>query len=332
MPLLLSAVYAVTGRNFTAWRVVNCGIMAGRRDNGGGDRRPVCRHPGCDPDGSHSFAEPGADALLRHVHDRAAGDVDAHSLPPGRGSGTPAQGGRSRTGHRRGRCAGRPSRCAHLIRSHHPCPVDSAGQGSVVRFEVCLEAKSDLSCSGDPRDQPWWIRNIVVHDAFMPLGTQGGVNLPMGFGPRAFRTQGIWASNPGDGWPEIAALNLDIVTSEVMLAQYRQTLALNWMKENPALVVHLMRLHVGQELKPGRRLLFANWLLPGAGTVGARLLEVSRSVGDGADGMREHSQRRDDLQRGRAVHGSASAAARGPYRAGALVYVPRQAVALLRRT
>ena len=58
---------------------------------------------------------------------------------------------------------------------------------------------------------PWWIRNIVVLDAFMPLGTQGGINLPMGFGPRALRSQGVWASNPGDGWPEIAALKLDIV-------------------------------------------------------------------------------------------------------------------------
>jgi hypothetical protein len=29
MPYLLSAVYAIAGRNFTAWRIVNCGITAG---------------------------------------------------------------------------------------------------------------------------------------------------------------------------------------------------------------------------------------------------------------------------------------------------------------
>jgi hypothetical protein len=110
---------------------------------------------------------------------------------------------------------------------------------------------------------PWWIRNIVVLDAFMPLGTQGGINLPMGFGPRALRSQGIWASNPGDGWPEIAAQKLDVVTSEVMLAKHRQTLALNWMMDNPGLVLHLMRLHVSQELKPGRDV-FSRWLLPAA--------------------------------------------------------------------
>jgi hypothetical protein len=117
---------------------------------------------------------------------------------------------------------------------------------------------------------PWWIRNIVVLDAFMPLGTQGGINLPMGFGPRALRHQGIWASNPGDGWPEIAALKLDIVTSEVMLAQHRQRLTLNWMMENPGQVLYLMRLHVTQDLKPGRDF-YSRWLLPAA-AIGAVVL------------------------------------------------------------
>jgi hypothetical protein len=110
---------------------------------------------------------------------------------------------------------------------------------------------------------PWWIRNMVVLDAFMPLGTQGGINLPMGFGPRALRSQGIWASNPADGWPEIAALNLDVVTSEVMLAKHRQELTIKWMLDNPGQVLNLMRLHVIQELKPGRDF-YSRWLLPAA--------------------------------------------------------------------
>jgi hypothetical protein len=108
---------------------------------------------------------------------------------------------------------------------------------------------------------PWFVRNITVTKAFMPLGTQGGINLPMGFGPRAFRSQGIWASNPGDGWPEIAALKLDVVTSEVMLAKHRSRLTISWMMENPVDVLRLMRLHVWQEIRP-RRDTLANWLLP----------------------------------------------------------------------
>ena len=49
---------------------------------------------------------------------------------------------------------------------------------------------------------PWWVRNIAVTGTFMPLGTQGGINLPMGFGPRALKFEGIWRSNTEDGWPK----------------------------------------------------------------------------------------------------------------------------------
>jgi len=111
---------------------------------------------------------------------------------------------------------------------------------------------------------PWWIRNVIVLDAFMPLGTQGGINLPMGFGPRALRFEGVWHSNPEDGWPEIAAQKLDTVTSEVKLAQYRQKLTISWMLDNPRDVVRLMWLHVSQELTPGREF-YTKWLLPLAG-------------------------------------------------------------------
>jgi hypothetical protein len=98
----------------------------------------------------------------------------------------------------------------------------------------------------------------------MPLGTQGGINLPMGFGPRALRFEGVWHSNPEDGWPEISARKLDTVTTEVLLAQYRQRLTINWMWNNPNDVLRLMWMHVSQELKPGREF-YTKWLLPLAG-------------------------------------------------------------------
>ena len=110
---------------------------------------------------------------------------------------------------------------------------------------------------------PWWIRNCVVLDAFMPFGTQGALNLPAGFGPRALRFQGLWMSNPGDGAPEIAALKLDPVASEVRLAQYRSALALRWIREHPLDALRLMGLHVWEEVKP-RRLPYPTgaWLWP----------------------------------------------------------------------
>jgi hypothetical protein len=107
----------------------------------------------------------------------------------------------------------------------------------------------------------------------MPLGTQGGINLPMGFGPRALQSQGMWSSNHGDGWPEIEAQKLDVVTSEVLLAKYRSKLAVNWMLEHPWEVLHLMRLHVWQEIRP-RGDLYSTWLLPAAGVAALVLGKV----------------------------------------------------------
>src|SRR4030095_1571000 len=39
---------------------------------------------------------------------------------------------------------------------------------------------------------PWWVRNCVVLEAFLPFGTQAALNLPAGFGPRALRFTGHW--------------------------------------------------------------------------------------------------------------------------------------------
>jgi hypothetical protein len=110
---------------------------------------------------------------------------------------------------------------------------------------------------------PWWVRNTVVLRAFMPLGTQGALNMPAGFGPRALRFKGVWSSNPGDGAQEIEALNLDPVTTEVRLAQYRAALARRWMREHPQDALRLMGLHVWQEVRP-RKLPYPTgaWLLP----------------------------------------------------------------------
>ena len=48
---------------------------------------------------------------------------------------------------------------------------------------------------------PWWTRNVVVANRFVPLGTQGGFNLPDEYGPAAVRTGGEWdGSGIRDAW------------------------------------------------------------------------------------------------------------------------------------
>jgi hypothetical protein len=262
MPYLLSAVYAVTGRNFTAWRVVNCAITAGAVTTAAIisaqfagipaavitasillQSRELTRYSGM------FMTEPLATLMLAvlawtWVRNAREGWTTGRAIASGIAMG--------------GLLA---ARTIFILTT----PVLLILPGRDLSFGSKLAWKTKAICLvvAIVVISPWWIRNIIVLDAFMPLGTQGGINLPMGFGPRALRHQGIWASNPGDGWPEIAALNLDIVTSEVMLAKHRQRLTINWMVENPGQVLHLMRLHVMQELKPGRDF-YSRWLLPSA--------------------------------------------------------------------
>jgi len=262
MPYLLSAVYALAGRNFTAWRLVNCAITAAAVTTAaiisaqfGGipaalitatillQSRELTRYSGM------FMTEPLATfmlALLAWTFVRNAQDgwTTRRAVLSGVAMG--------------GLLA---ARTIFILST----PILAILPGKDLSFGSRLAWKTKAVCLivAIGVISPWWIRNIVVLDAFMPLGTQGGINLPMGFGPRALRHQGIWASNPGDGWPEIAAQKLDIVTSEVMLAKHRQRLTLNWMRENPGQVLYLMQLHVTQELKPGRDF-YSRWLLPAA--------------------------------------------------------------------
>jgi 4-amino-4-deoxy-L-arabinose transferase-like glycosyltransferase len=271
MPYLLSAVYAVSGRSFTTWRVVNCGVTAGAVTTAAVisahfagipaavltaaillQSRELTRYSGM------FMTEPLAALMLAllawtWVRNAREGWTAGRAVASGIAMG--------------GLLA---ARTIFILTT--PVLLLLPGQDRSFGSKLAWKTKALCLAVAILVISPWWIRNIVVLDAFMPLGTQGGINLPMGFGPRALRHQGIWASNPEDGWPEIAALKLDIVTSEVMLARHRQRLALNWMLANPGQVLHLMQLHVRQELKPGRDF-YSRWLLPSAAVAALILLK-----------------------------------------------------------
>ena len=113
---------------------------------------------------------------------------------------------------------------------------------------------------------PWWARNVLVTGAFLPMGSQGPINLPAGFSDRALENQGRWRSNPDDGAPELIAAGVDpfSLEYEVRLAKHRSSLTTKWMREHPADVIKLMGLHVWQELRPRQGTLFWNLLFPAA--------------------------------------------------------------------
>lgn len=260
MPYLLSAVYAITDRNFTAWRVVNCGIMAGAVTTAAIISAQFAGIP----------AAVIAAAILLQSRELTRYSAMFMTEPLATFMLTllawmwvrnAREGWTTKRATTSGIVMGGLLAARTIFILTTPALLILPGKDLSFGSKLAWKTKAICFAVAIIVISPWWIRNIIVLDAFMPLGTQGGINLPMGFGPRALRSQGVWASNPGDGWPEIAALKLDIVTSEVMLAKHRQRLTLTWMMDNPGQVLHLMWLHVSQDLKPGRDF-SSRWLLP----------------------------------------------------------------------
>jgi hypothetical protein len=260
MPYLLSIVYALTDRSFTAWRVLNCGVMAGAVTAAAAASAQLAGVPA-------ALLTAGVALQSRELTRYSAMFMTEPlatfmaALLAWRWIRNAKDGWTVRNAAASGMVFGGLIAARTLFVLWAPLvfllPGTDRSFGSKFGWKtkaICLAVALLVMT-------PWFVRNITVTKAFMPLGTQGGINLPMGFGPRAFRSQGIWASNPGDGWPEIAALKLDVVTSEVMLAKHRSRLTISWMMENPVDVLRLMRLHVWQEIRP-RRDTLANWLLP----------------------------------------------------------------------
>ena len=116
-----------------------------RRDDGRDHVRAVCWIAGRGDHGGHPSPEPRADALFRHVHDRAAGVADVGSA----GMDVDEERAlwvddapRRHVWHR----DGRPACCAHDLYSHDADSADSAGQGPLIRLE-CSRGKQKPSVS-----------------------------------------------------------------------------------------------------------------------------------------------------------------------------------------
>lgn len=260
MPYLLSVVYALTDRSFAAWRVLNCGIMAGGVTTAAVISAQFAGLPGA--------ILTTAITLRSRELTRYSGMFMTETLATffvtllaWAWMRNARQGWSAASAVSSGLIVGALIASRTLFVLWTPLVLILPGRDTSFGSKFAWRTKLICLAMALLVMSPWFIRNIAVTNAFMPLGTQGGINLPMGFGPRAFRSQGIWASNPEDGWPEIAAQKLDIVTSEVMLAKHRSKLTINWMMEHPSDVLQLMRLHVWQEIRP-RRDVLANWLLP----------------------------------------------------------------------
>jgi len=261
MPYLLSAVYAVTGRNFAAWRLLNCAFAAGAVTTAALMSAQFAGIPAAILTTGLALSSP----RITHYSQRFLTEVMAAflvTLVAWVWMRNSREGWKTRGTMVLGALLGALIATRSIFVLSVPLVILVAGHGAgdlrrILRTKaICLLMV--LVVIG-----PWWIRNIVVTNTFMPLGTQGGINLPMGFGPRALKFQGIWRSNPEDGWSEISAMNLGPVESEVQLAKRRTSQTLTWMREHPSDVLRLMWSHMWQEVRP-RGNGISDWLLPAA--------------------------------------------------------------------
>ena len=277
LPYLLSLLYKVAGRNFAAWRILNCAIVAG--------------------------AVTLAAAVSVHFAGLAAGPVAAALLLQ-----SPQLTRYSQMFMTEGLAMFLIAllACIWLRQVRKQWTLGSAvasglvlGGLMAVRSIYMIWVPMALFAPGrDPGGQrwawrakgicllaclvvigPWWVRNIAVTGAFMPAGTQAPLNLPAGFGPQALQYEGLWRSIRDDEPKKLQAENIDpySVTFEVRLAQARSARTLAWMREHPTDVARLMGLHVWQELRPRGHLLW-DLLLPAA-AIAAVVFRKSPGIG-----------------------------------------------------
>ncbi len=91
---------------------------------------------------------------------------------------------------------------------------------------------------------PWWVRNCIVLEKFMPLGSQGGYALPGGYSDEVLANRGQWTPSPmARIWESYAGLNdvtgLTQAQLERKRAELGQAAAVRWMKEHWAVLPRL---------------------------------------------------------------------------------------------
>ncbi len=98
---------------------------------------------------------------------------------------------------------------------------------------------------------PWMVRNCLVLDRFMPLGTQGTSQLSAAFSDSAWSERGHWVNLYKRGFFD-PALNdrMSILEAETAMADYSALKAREWIAKNPVKAVILAPMKVGLELYP----------------------------------------------------------------------------------
>lgn len=97
---------------------------------------------------------------------------------------------------------------------------------------------------------PWTIRNITLLDRFMPLGTQGQMQLSAGYSEIAFSHQGVWHNmDQTDETSGVIPEGVSGIERELQYADWSSQRAFAWIKANPQKLPLLFLLKIFHEFR-----------------------------------------------------------------------------------
>ena len=98
---------------------------------------------------------------------------------------------------------------------------------------------------------PWAVRNLRVTGEFMPLGTQGLVQMSAAFGDEIWASRGVWINLDTQGFFDGAkSPSQTLVEREVAKAKLSRSKAFAWIQANPLKALALFPWKIWQECRP----------------------------------------------------------------------------------
>ncbi|WP_437205501.1 phospholipid carrier-dependent glycosyltransferase [Planctomicrobium sp. SH664] len=98
---------------------------------------------------------------------------------------------------------------------------------------------------------PWGLRNCLVLQRLMPLGTQGTVQLTAGYSDLAWERRGIWPNMEVAGhFDPVLTRPMTIIEKELVMADYSKQQAFAWIRQNPLKALALFPMKIYQEVLP----------------------------------------------------------------------------------
>jgi len=98
---------------------------------------------------------------------------------------------------------------------------------------------------------PWVVRNLKVTDAWMPTGTQAGVQMSAAYSDYAWESRGVWVNLERNGFfSGLETTGMTPIESRIAKARLSRRAANRWIREHPGKTACLPFLKIWQSIRP----------------------------------------------------------------------------------